>query len=165
MFTETLQIGIVVRDLDEAMRLHVERYGIGPWSIFEMGPSNVDDMTKDGEPEQYAMRTAVTMVGSVQWELIQPIGSNTIYADHLARHGEGLHHVLVSTPGYDATIEAFRERGRATLMAGNYKGDIRYAYLPTEEDLKYVVEIFEPPAGHDVDGTLTPDAIYPAEAT
>ena len=34
-FNETLQIGIVVRDLEGAMRRYVDDYGIGPWEIYE----------------------------------------------------------------------------------------------------------------------------------
>ena len=30
VFTETMQIGIVVRDLDAALRTYVDDYGIGP---------------------------------------------------------------------------------------------------------------------------------------
>jgi methylmalonyl-CoA/ethylmalonyl-CoA epimerase len=161
MFTETLQIGIVVRSLEEAMRIHVHEYGIGPWSVIEMNPSNVDDMEKGGRPEQYAMRTAVTMVGSVQWELIEPIGENTIYSEFLAEHGEGLHHVLVKVPSFDGAAAALEAKGRPLLMGGNYKGKIRYGYLATDTDLKYVTEIFEPPPGHNLDGGVTPDWVYP----
>jgi len=31
VFTETMQIGIVVRDLDATLRRYVDDYGIGPW--------------------------------------------------------------------------------------------------------------------------------------
>jgi hypothetical protein len=33
-FNETLQIGMVVRDLETAMRRYVDDYGIGPWDIY-----------------------------------------------------------------------------------------------------------------------------------
>jgi methylmalonyl-CoA/ethylmalonyl-CoA epimerase len=164
MFTETLQIGIVVRDLEEAMRVHVYEYGIGPWSVIEMNPDNVADMEKGGRPEDYAMRTAVTMIGSVQWELIEPIGTNTIYSEFLAEHGEGLHHVLVKVAGFDEAVATMAAKGRPLLMGGNYRGSIRYGYLPTDTDLKYVTEIFEPPAGHKLDGGVTPDWVYPTDA-
>jgi hypothetical protein len=31
VFTETMQISIVVRDLEATMRRYVHEYGIGPW--------------------------------------------------------------------------------------------------------------------------------------
>ena len=33
VFTETMQLGIVVRDLDAAIRRYVDDYGIGPWQV------------------------------------------------------------------------------------------------------------------------------------
>ena len=98
VFTETLQIAIVVRDLEAAMRTYVHEYGIGPWEIYEFNPGNVDRMVKDDEPAEYAMRIAVTMVGSVQWELIEPLDDRSMYAEFLATKGEGLHHVGVGVP-------------------------------------------------------------------
>ena len=38
VFTETLQIALVVRDLDATMRTYVHEYGIGPWEIYEFNP-------------------------------------------------------------------------------------------------------------------------------
>ena len=61
-------------------------------------------MTKDEQPSDHAMRVAITMVGRVQWELIQPIGTNNIYAEFLAKHGEGLHHVGVSVDNHGEAI-------------------------------------------------------------
>ena len=34
VFNETLQLGIVVRDLEATMRRYVDDYGIGPWQEF-----------------------------------------------------------------------------------------------------------------------------------
>ena len=43
-FTETIQIAIVVRDLDVAMRTYVHDFGIGPWEIYGFEPGNVLEM-------------------------------------------------------------------------------------------------------------------------
>lgn len=161
MFTETLQIGIAVRDLEEAMHAYWEQYGVGPWSVLEMNPSNMTEMVKDDEPREYGMRCAVTMVGSVQRELLQPTDDRSIYADFLAEHGEGLHHVLVGTDeSFDDTVDGLRRRGRKVLMAGNYKQRARFAYLPTAPDIKVIAEIAELAPGADLNPE--PDAVYPS---
>jgi hypothetical protein len=38
VFRETLQLEIVVRDLDATMRRYVDDYGIGPWEVNEFTP-------------------------------------------------------------------------------------------------------------------------------
>ena len=39
VFTETMQISIVVRDLDATMRAYVDEYGIRPWRIYGPTPT------------------------------------------------------------------------------------------------------------------------------
>jgi hypothetical protein len=157
VFTETLQIAIVVRDLAAAMQTYVEDYGIGPWEIYEFNPDTVDQMVKDDRPAEYAMRIAVTMVGNVQWELIQPLDDDSIYAEFLATKGEGLHHVGVGGPrGYDDALGTLREKGNTVLQGGVYNG-VTFAYLSTDRDLGVITEIFDFPAGLKQE----PDAVYP----
>ena len=155
VFTETMQISIVVRDLEATMRTYVEEYGIGPWEIYEFNPRHVTEMAKDGEPAEYAFRIAVTMVGSVQWELIQPLDDKSIYAEFLATKGEGLHHVAV---GGEPTARRSTRCGRraAGLQGGIYNG-VTFSYMSTDEDLGVITEIFDWPEGLSQE----PDAVYP----
>ena len=88
-FTETVQLAIVVRDLDAAMRTYVHDYGIGPWEIYEFHPGNVADMREDGEPVERSWRLAIAYVGQVQWELIEPLDEESVYARFLAGRAAG----------------------------------------------------------------------------
>jgi hypothetical protein len=156
VFTDTLQVGIVVRDLDEAMRVYYHEFGIGPWEVYEMNPSCVDDMTKDEKQEDYAMRVALAMVGKLQWELIEPVGENNIYAEFLAERGEGLHHLGLATDDYHETMRILRAKGDKELAGGKFHG-ARFSYPATNRDLKFITEIFYFPEGF----SLTPDYTYP----
>jgi hypothetical protein len=156
LFTETLQVAMVVRDLETTMRTYVEEYGIGPWEIYEFNPSNVADMTKDDAPAEYAMRLALTKVGSVLWELIQPLDDRSIYAEFLAERGEGLHHVGVGTRDYAEALAELKGKGHSVLSGGLYNG-VSFAYLSTDRDLKVITEIFDWPPGL----VQEPDAVYP----
>ena len=155
LFTETLQISIVVRDLEETLRTYVEEYGIGPWEIYAFDANEVEPLPEGGAAEG-AWRIAVTMVGSVQWELVQPLDDRSIYAEFLAAKGEGLHHVAVGGAGYRELLEAMRTKGRTVPLGGVYRG-VTFAYLSTDEDLKAVTEIFDWPEGLE----QTPDGVYP----
>jgi methylmalonyl-CoA/ethylmalonyl-CoA epimerase len=156
VFTETMQISIVVRDLEARLKTYVDEYGIGPWEIYEFNPETVKDMVKDGRPAEHAFRIAVTMVGSVQWELIQPLDDRSIYAEFLAARGEGVHHVAVGGKAYRDELEAMQAKGRTVLQGGLYNG-VTFAYLSTDEDLGVVTEIFDWPEGL----VQEPDSIYP----
>ncbi len=159
LFTETHQIAIVVRDLDAALRTYVDDYGIGPWKIFEFNPATADSMILDDQPAEYAMRVAITNVGSVEWELIEPLDEKSNYAKFLAERGEGVHHVSVGVRSYDEAMKTLRSLGRTVRQGGGYKG-VTFAYMSTDEDLRVITEIVDWPAG----ATHPPDAVYPPEA-
>lgn len=65
VFTETVQIGIVVRDLDATLRTYVDEYGIGSWEIYEFNAGNAQDLREYDQPVERSWRLAVTMVGQV----------------------------------------------------------------------------------------------------
>lgn len=41
LVTDLVQICVVVRDLDATMKCYVELAGIGPWAVYDFGPSHV----------------------------------------------------------------------------------------------------------------------------
>jgi hypothetical protein len=156
LFTETMQISIVVRDLETTLATYVEEYGIGPWEIYDFNPETVSAMSRDDAPSAFRFRIAVTMVGSVQWELVQPLEDEGVFAEFLAEKGEGVHHVAVGGRGYPGTLEAMRAKGRRMLQGGHYNG-VTFAYMSTGDDLGVITEIFDWPEGR----TQEPDAVYP----
>ena len=157
VFTETIQIALVVQDIEATMRTYVNEYGIGPWDVYEFNSDTVRDMREGGEPVERSWRLALAQVGQLQWELIQPLDEDSIYARFLAEKGEGVHHVGVAVPSFGATIDELGERGRGVVFGGEYKG-INFAYLATDGDLGLITEIFAAPPGLE----QRPDAVYPS---
>ncbi len=140
-FTETMQIGIIVHDLDATLRRYADEYGIGPWEVFEVTPENAPDLRHDGQPIKGATRSAVTMVGNVMWEVFQLLDEHGIFARFLAEKGEGVHHIAVSTPNYDGLVADQLQRGRTLPLSGSFTG-IDVSYLPTDRELGVIIEIF-----------------------
>ena len=156
VFTETMQIGIVVRDLAATMQRYVDDYGIGPWDIVEFHPEDAPDLHEHGKPVGRSWRLASTMIGRVQWELIEPLDDESVYARFLAEKGEGVHHIAVASSSFDEAVAAQAERGNELVLSGTFSG-YRVAYLATDRDLGVIAEIFNPPA----DADATPDATSP----
>ncbi len=145
IFNGILQVAVVVNDCDATARVYWEKYGIGPWAIYEFNPDTVSNMILDDKKEGYSMRLALTDVGGVQWELIQPRDDKSIYASFLKESGEGLHHVAFSTQNdYQETMKFFRDQGHRIVQGGTFAG-LTYTYLDTEEDLKVISEIYNWP--------------------
>jgi methylmalonyl-CoA/ethylmalonyl-CoA epimerase len=123
------------------MRKYVDDYGIGPWQIFEFNPSNAQDLREHGRPAQRSWRLAVAMVGQMQWELIEPLDNESIYARFLAEKGGGVHHIAVAAQSFDKMLAMEAKRGSELVLSGEFEG-VKVAYLDTERDLGVTLEIF-----------------------
>jgi len=141
VFTQTMQIGFVVRDLASAMRNYVDHYGIGPWQIFEFNPGNARDLHDYGQPVKRSWRLAIAMVGQLQWELIEPLDDKSVYALFLAEKGGGVHHIAVAARNFDEMLAMDVKRGVDVVLSGEFEG-VKVAYLGTDRDLGVTLEIF-----------------------
>jgi methylmalonyl-CoA/ethylmalonyl-CoA epimerase len=157
VFTETGQIGIVVRDLDATLRRYAEDFGIGPWTIFEVTPENAPNLRHDGEPIKAATRSAVAMIGSVMWEVTQPLDEHGIFARFLREKGEGVHHIAVHTNDFEGVVGEQIARGRQLPLSGSFM-DIDVAYLPTDRDLGVIIETFSGVPSEGLEAEATGDA-------
>jgi methylmalonyl-CoA/ethylmalonyl-CoA epimerase len=154
------QIAMVVNDLQAAMKRYVEGYGVGPWYVIKFGPENVQDQTLHGKKQDYSHRLAICQIGNVQFELIESL-SDTIYREHLNRHGEGvIHHVKMTVDDHDEAMKFFQSKGIEVLQTGNWEGKSRYANLATEPELGFQVEISVASPGFKMP---EPDYWYPAD--
>lgn len=159
VFTETMQIGIVVRDLDASVRRYVDDYGIGPWQVHEFDPDDAEDLREHGRPVGRSGRGAVTRfaiatVGRVMWELIEPLDEESVWARFLAEKGGGVHHIAVATPDFDGAVAEQAERGDDPVLGGTF-GGVKLAYLDTQRDLGVTIELFSgtPGNGGEPDAT------------
>jgi methylmalonyl-CoA/ethylmalonyl-CoA epimerase len=139
-FTEVMQIGIVVRDLEATVRRYEDDYGIGPWEVAQIDLGDANDYREYGQPVERSNRVAFATVGQVMWELIEPLDEDGIYARFLAERGGGIHHVAVATPNFDETV-AQAGRENRLILSGEFSG-ARVAFLPTERDLGVILEVF-----------------------
>lgn len=138
------QIALVVKDVYATMDQWHNLLGIGPWDVRHFTQESVRDFYIDGKPvtEPFDFICAVTWVGDVEWELVQPISGPSIYWDHLEKYGEGLHHVKDVMPDEEIpeVIAKFEENGARVMQTGWIDDDVHY-YLDTKETLGFIYEI------------------------
>jgi hypothetical protein len=142
--SEILQIGLVTLDYRRAIAGFL-RLGIGPWQVYTLGPDNVSDMTYRGRPSTHSMKICLATLGSVDWEIIQPIDGPTIYHDFLAVHGEGVQHIAIRCPPmpWAEKIARLEAHGFRVIQSGSWLGRQRYAYFETEAATGTTLEIFD----------------------
>ena len=136
----TMQVAVIVRDLDAALKHHWETCRIGPWDIYTFDPEKVQDYLYRGKPAAHACLIAIAWSGDTQLELIQPLTGYSIYDEHLERRGEGLHHIKLFYADCHKAIAGYAKRGYPVIQSGRFDDDEHY-YLDTEKDFGYIVEL------------------------
>jgi 4-hydroxyphenylpyruvate dioxygenase-like putative hemolysin len=135
------QVAMVVKDCHATARRYWEDLGIGPWQFYTLDPSNTPNMTLRGKPVAHAFRAALATIGDVALELIEPLQGDSLYAEHLAAHGEGLHHVAFSVDDFERTKAHLKERGYREIQGGRPFDVITYAYFDTDKGLSCLTEL------------------------
>lgn len=108
------QIGVVVRDLEQAVKFYSTDLGLGPFSpITDLIP---DKNMYLGEPHPMHLMISRAMWGWMEFELIQPVEGKSVHRDFLETHGEGLHHLGIETDKYDEVIGKMSEGGFKALQ-------------------------------------------------
>ncbi|MBI2717273.1 MAG: VOC family protein [Rhizobiales bacterium] len=141
----TMQVAVIVRDMEAALRRHWDQCRIGPWDIYTFAPGKVQNYIYRGKPANHTCLIAVAWSGDTQLELIQPLTGYSIYDEHLERHGEGLHHIKLYYSDCQKAIAGYAKRGYPVIQCGRFDEDEHY-YLETEKDFGYIVELGN--AGH-----------------
>jgi len=156
------QVGFVVRDIDKAMKAYWQ-VGIGPWHVYTYGAPLVKELTYRGKPGNWRFRIALAKVGGFSLELIQPLSGDNIYADFLKQHGEGgIQHLGFVVQDMDRVVEEAQRSGYQVIQSGRghgVRGDGKFAYLSTEDDLFTVYEVMEL-----VSQRHPPERVYPEQA-
>ena len=111
-----IQIGIVVRDLEKALKQYCEILDTGPWDIYTYGPPEMKNMTYRGKPSDWSAIIGFAWIGDRQLEIIQPLQGPNIYYDFIEKKGEGLHHIKEWVDNPQKTI---KEYGEVLIKLGN----------------------------------------------
>ena len=143
MLGDFVQIGAVVRDLDRAMKVLSEVFGVGPFRTLYWPPAGRPDMQRfyHGQPADFTARMAFTELGPIELELIQPLEGESIWADFLRERGPGIHHIRFNTPDMDSLVEYLAQNGVGVAQAGTgVRPGTKWAYFDTDDLVGFTIE-------------------------
>lgn len=90
-------IGIAVEDLDQAIKLYKEAFGLEPSLIYE------SEYTK--------AKIAFFLIGETRIELIQPVNPESVVGKFLEKKGEGIHHLSFKVKDVDQSLGELETKG------------------------------------------------------
>ncbi len=104
-------IGIVVKNLEEAINYYRKAFGWGPWSVNER--EDLSEALYLGKHSGCIIKTATFPnpydpaeedLDRTTVELIQPLEGESPFHDQLMKRGEGIHHLAVMVDDLQATL-------------------------------------------------------------
>lgn len=144
LFSDFVQIGAVVEDIDQSMKALSRIFGIGPWRAIMWPPEGREDIKREyyGEPADFTARMAFTEMGPIELELIQPLEGDNIWADFLEEHGEGIHHIRFNVPDIEPVIAYLKRHGIEVAQSGSgLRPGTTWANFASEDKVGFVIEV------------------------
>lgn len=137
------QLGIIVRDMDVAVKEQGDLYGIKKW--YRTNIESIDYFYQ-GKKQHLLLDIVMGYCKGTQIELIQVIeGERNAYVELLLK--ENLTHSGVCVRQYDKKIAALKQKGYQELHHGTIvsRGGsrVRMTYFDCREELGYILEIIE----------------------
>ena len=157
MFTKVIQVAFVVKNLEKTVRIYANKYGIGPWKIYTINSKTVKNLVKYGDKTDFSYKVAMSYIGNIEWELVEPLDEKSIYSDFLRVHGGGFHHIAFGVKNFDEALAELKAKGGKVLQSGDWQGT-KFAHISTEDDLGFVIELFKFSKNHK---GPKPEKIYP----
>jgi len=142
LFSDVVQIGIVVQSAEGTARQYMELLGVTDWHFNEVDTEKGKgaNFRTRGEPIKARALIAWTQLGNVELELIEPRDEDSVYAEFLRDKGPGIHHVMFAAADYESCLDRMQKNGFETLASGELQ-NTRFQLLDTIEALGAVIEI------------------------
>jgi len=136
MFARIDHVGVAVDDLDAAIALHEQTYGLA--------------LAHREVVEEQGVEAVLLDVGASHVELLRPLQPDTAVGRFLASRGPGLHHVAYRVGDIDAALDALRDRGVQLIDETPRVGirDSRVAFVHPRSTGGVLTEIVQPAEGH-----------------
>jgi catechol 2,3-dioxygenase-like lactoylglutathione lyase family enzyme len=155
------QVSLAVRHLDDTMDRYHRLFGWAPWQVFDHIPPVHHATELRGAPVHYTMRGAEVYVGSLNFELLEPLEGPNLWTEFIDRRGEGIASIatmFLEREDGDAVKAAFRDRfGIPVTMRAEIGDHIEYYYLDTETRFGCLIESG---SGHAID-FVKPARVHP----
>lgn len=136
-----VQIAWVTPDLAATETALTGLLGVRKWVRIPEVHFTPETCSYRGEPADFVADIALSYLGDMQLELIQPVRGENIYRDFLRDSGPGLHHICVEADDVDVAVAAAVRQGATVAMRGVMPGGLEFAYVSAADAGVPFVEI------------------------
>ena len=131
MITRINHIGIAVSSIDQALKLYTGVLGLSLKEIEVV--------------EEQHVRTAIIPVGESKIELLESTDPEGPIARHIAKFGEGMHHLALEVPDIEEALDKIAQSGLSLIDEKPRKGveETRIAFLHPKGTGRVLLELVQ----------------------
>lgn len=134
------QIAFVVKDIDAAIGRWSALLGVDRPGVIITDPGNEVNATYRGASTNDQAKLAFFDLGGVQLELIEPIGTDSAWAEGLDEKGERFHHLAFWVDDMKAARTHLAEHEIPEIQRGDM-GSGEYAYFDGQTQISAMIEL------------------------
>lgn len=136
------QVAIVVRDIEKSSAAWARVLGVEKpsWHLTD-GVEKTHGRYR-GMPLPGKAKLAFFDTGACRLELIEPVGGDSVWKEHLDAKGEGVQHLALFVKDTEREEKALGAMGYPTVQKGDFTGG-RYSYVDVSKDLGVVLEFLQ----------------------
>jgi hypothetical protein len=128
-----MQFAFTAHDL-KPVSAYWAKLGLGAMA-FNAG--NLSDVQYWGKPIELQQNFGWQRGRKIVYEWLQPVTTPNVFDDHMKAHGEGIHHIAVTTPDMEKAVAEWTAAGLKVASSGRWgqkdkPGSGRFTYVDTE---------------------------------
>jgi hypothetical protein len=157
------QIGIVVDDVLGAVVEMGRLFGLGPWTIVDVKPTELVFHDKYVGTGLCVQRIALADLAGLQIELIEPLYGPGPHKEFLEKRGQAIQHFSFGeVSDHDQMLESLKKAGVLIEFQGLLAGSCLATYMDTVDHLGTALEFLKPvpPLPEGEQGGLVPIGNY-----
>jgi methylmalonyl-CoA/ethylmalonyl-CoA epimerase len=124
-------IGIAVKNLDEAIKLYKDIFGVEPSLVYESSYTKA--------------RIAFIPIGESKIELIEPSNPESVMGKFLEKKGEGIHHISYKVKDVDKSLSELEMKGIQLIdrKARKVRENEKVAFLNPKNTNGVLIELIQ----------------------
>lgn len=141
MIEKISQIGIVVPDMDKAIKFYKDVMGLD----FNVLPREPESCILHGKETHFQLKTGFTFLNGLQLELIQVMNGTSAHSEFLEKNPNGgMHHVAIYVTDLESEVQKYTDAGVKIIAQGEYMRT-KWAYLDSTEQSGLLLELIQLP--------------------
>lgn len=141
MIEKISQIGIVVPDMEKAIKFYQDTMGI-TFNVLQREPEMCE---LHGKPTNFQLKTGFAFLSGLQLELIQVVDGYSAHSEFLEKNPQGgMHHVAVYVEDLEAEVSKYLDASVELIARGEYMRT-KWAYLDSTDQAGLLLELIELP--------------------